>query len=379
MKVLTSDRAKALISNAEVFEGSQSTELPVISICIATYNHEDYIDETINSVLRQVVSCKYEIIIGDDNSTDKTREILRAYQKRYPEIIRLIFSEENLGKYTGNGCLNKIRLIEAAKGDYFAFLDGDDYWTCDHKLDMQMKILNNNEKYIMCCHDALILNEKNGENFQILGETYQRDISIYDYISGTPCDSSTYIFRNVNVDLFKPLILNLHAADWALYLTYSQLGDTFHTPDCMSVWRIHRGGICGPKKLSESYWKKLNSYPIILDHFPEKYHDFIRAATTDTYIRFIASKIREEELPLHYNSYVKIFNKTSKLIPNGCSISAKNAIAEKAYKEYFRGNIKCMDLKCLVRFILWSRPSDIFKHVSYIFLYYTRLIKLVRN
>lgn len=109
---------------------------PLVSVCMTTYNHEHYIGQAIESVIAQRVNFAIEIVIGEDCSTDSTLAVCRKYQSQYPEIIRIVASENNIGMHA-----NYRRTIEACGGKYIAMLDGDDYFTDPDKLQMQVDAL----------------------------------------------------------------------------------------------------------------------------------------------------------------------------------------------------------------------------------------------
>src|ERR1039458_1989546 len=118
-------------------ESSDSARLvtnPVVSVIMVTYKHERYLAEAIEGVIRQKTSFPVELLIGEDCSTDGTREIALSYQKRVPEMIRVITSEKNVGMHE-----NFARLIVAARGKYIAFCDGDDFWHRPDKLCRQIE------------------------------------------------------------------------------------------------------------------------------------------------------------------------------------------------------------------------------------------------
>ena len=95
-----------------------------VTVLVMTYNHAKFISKAIDSVLMQKTSFNYEIIVSEDCSTDGTKEIVLEYQQRFPHQIRLLLSEQNIHS---NAVVT--RGIYAAKGEYIALLDGDDYWT----------------------------------------------------------------------------------------------------------------------------------------------------------------------------------------------------------------------------------------------------------
>ncbi len=131
-------------------------ETPLVSICCITYNHEPYIRKCLDGFLMQKVDFPIEIIIGEDCSTDKTRQICEEYAKRHPHLINLLPSEHNLG------CLdNEYRVMKTARGKYIAFCEGDDYWTEPTKLQRQVDFLESHPEYTVCFHNRLV--ERKGE------------------------------------------------------------------------------------------------------------------------------------------------------------------------------------------------------------------------
>ena len=113
-----------------------------VSVVMLTYHHEEYVKQAIESVLQQNTKYKYEIVIADDYSTDNTREIIRDYANNYPDIIRVIFNDQNIGISA-----NKYNACCHCKGRYIADLAGDDYWIDDSKIDMQVDFLESHVDY----------------------------------------------------------------------------------------------------------------------------------------------------------------------------------------------------------------------------------------
>ena len=111
----------------------------LLSIGILTYNHEKFIVRALNSVLMQEVNFTYEIIVGDDASGDNTPFILKDYQQRYPDAIKLILSEKNEGAFK-----NGKKIYEQSRGKYLCWFEGDDYWIYEKKLQTQVDFLESN-------------------------------------------------------------------------------------------------------------------------------------------------------------------------------------------------------------------------------------------
>lgn len=106
---------------------------PLVSVVMITYNHAPYIGRAIEGVLQQKTDFPFELVIGEDHSTDDTREIVFDYQRQYPGIIRVVTSEHNVGARS-----NGRRTLEACLGKYIAFCEGDDYWHRPDKLQHQV-------------------------------------------------------------------------------------------------------------------------------------------------------------------------------------------------------------------------------------------------
>ena len=109
---------------------------PLVSVKMITYNHAPYIAQAIEGVLQQKTNFPFELVIGEDCSTDGTREIVFEYQEKYPDIIRVITSDKNVGMKK-----NGYRTTKACRGKYVAFCEGDDYWHHPDKLQKQVDYL----------------------------------------------------------------------------------------------------------------------------------------------------------------------------------------------------------------------------------------------
>lgn len=123
------------------------TEEPLVSVCLITYNHALYIRECLDSILMQETDFPYEICLGEDGSTDGTREICMEYAEKHPECIRLFRrsrSEPERADYMSQGVYNHIKTLKMCRGKYLAWCDGDDAWTDPLKLQKQFDIMEAN-------------------------------------------------------------------------------------------------------------------------------------------------------------------------------------------------------------------------------------------
>ncbi len=168
-----------------------------VSVVIATYNQERFLPHTLESVVKQKVDFDFEVLVGDDCSSDKTAEIITEYAKKYPDIIIPIIREKNLGM-AGN-----IKdLMMRAKGEYIAFIEGDDYWLDENKLQIQVDFLDANPDYIAVFSKCVIVDENENRlpeiekwsGFKKEGGEYSiKDFQ--DYI--LPGQTATSVYRKI--------------------------------------------------------------------------------------------------------------------------------------------------------------------------------------
>ena len=133
---------------------------PLVSVCVTTYNHEPYLADALDAILSQECDFGVEIILGEDCSSDNTLEICKQYAERYPMHITLIASAENVGWRE-----NYRRCVEAARGKYIAFCDGDDYWCDANRLAEQVALMEQNGRVGLC----YTLAERRDERGELIG------------------------------------------------------------------------------------------------------------------------------------------------------------------------------------------------------------------
>lgn len=158
---------------------------PVVSVCVITYNHVNYIKECLDGILMQRTGFSFEILLGDDASSDGTREICLEYAERYPDKMRFfLHHRENNIRISGNftGRFNFLYNLYAAKGKYIALCEGDDYWTDPYKLQRQVDFLEEHQDYGLVFTDADILNQSTGELIRNYNKTFKRRIPTGDVL-----------------------------------------------------------------------------------------------------------------------------------------------------------------------------------------------------
>jgi glycosyltransferase involved in cell wall biosynthesis len=212
----------------------------LISACIITYNQEGYIAKAIESALQQKFNGEYKIIISDDFSTDNTYNICKKYSFEYPDVIKLIRPEKNLGMIG-----NWMYVMNACSSKYIALLEGDDYWTDENKLQKQIDFLEANPKYVGCFHNTeeRYENDDNKASFLYCDFPSARNISFTDLSNRNIMPTCSVVFRNNLFNEFPEWYTNLKMGDWPLHLLNVQYGNFWYFPKVMAVHRLHSKSI----------------------------------------------------------------------------------------------------------------------------------------
>ena len=218
---------------------------PKLSVILITYNHEKYIEKALDSVLSQVTDFPFEIVIGDDCSPDDTKNIIREYRDKYPDIIRIVHREKNTGRPT----LNVYETTMKCRGDYLAYLEGDDYWTDSDKLQKQMDFLNEHPEYIACTHSHKMIDDngnditdpeilKISDMYKWSGEFTMDDFEKSGFWPGHYSSVvSKNIYKNKKHDYTILYKSHDFVDDGQILLFLLMEGKIYRLDDEMSVWR----------------------------------------------------------------------------------------------------------------------------------------------
>lgn len=213
----------------------------IVSVLITTYNLEKYIRETLESVFQQKTNFKYEILIGDDGSCDNTVQIIKKYQERFPERIRLfIMDREPNKKYNKieRVSRSRVNLLRNARGKYFIFLDGDDFYTDELKLQKQVDMLEQDEyKQCVACAHNVWMYWSDEKKYPINRSKRIKVISGKKYWKNGMYVYHTIMYRNVFLnEVLKDEVRDYFDDNMILFYMF-QYGNIVYIPDVMSVYR----------------------------------------------------------------------------------------------------------------------------------------------
>lgn len=220
-------------------KGMETKKSPLVSIAMLTYNHQQYIRKAIDSVLMQEVRFDYEIVVGEDCSTDCTREIIKTYAHQYSQRFKLILHDKNVGMDENSASVRR-----ECTGKYIAILEGDDFWTDTQKLQKQVDFLEANPDYIGICHKMHFVDENDQPK---KGFGYKRfcEDKIYtlDHVEKglLPGQSATLLYRNVFVACGKEKMELFNACDSVtdakLAMFVALHGPIYCSDEVMSAYR----------------------------------------------------------------------------------------------------------------------------------------------
>jgi len=260
-----------------------------VSVLMTTYNQEAFIAQAIESILMQEVKFDYEIVIGEDASTDRTPEIVSEFQRKHPEKIRVLLRDPVLAERDRaagvGGKQNFVGGLRACQGEYVALLDGDDYWTDVHKLQKQVDFLAQRPDCVICFHNALMVYEDGSAPPHNMCPVDQKEIStIEDLLRRNFIPACSMLFKR---GLFAELprwFDESPTGDWLLGLLNSEYGNIGYINEVMAVYRIHRQGYWWQPDYLASLERELEVYKMFKTHFGSKYARVISEVMAEKFL-----------------------------------------------------------------------------------------------
>lgn len=243
-----------------------------LSVAIITYNHERFIRQALESVLAQQVNFDYEIVVGEDCSTDGTRAILMDFHRRYPERIVPLLHDRNIGAMR-----NFQATLSACRGQYLAIVEGDDYWTCDNKLQRQVDFLDRHPDYAICFHRAQIRDEMATDRAGLLPHFGFKagSYTIEDLLAENFITTCTVMYRWGSVGLLPDWFLDLKLGDWPLHILVARSGKIELMDEVMAVYRLHSGGMWTSGQAIDQKYAMMRMMKALDRHLGFQYTDAI--------------------------------------------------------------------------------------------------------
>ena len=210
---------------------------PEVSVRVVTYNHGQFIADALESAIHQKTSFDFEIVIGEDQSTDDTRSIVKEYEEKYPGLLRVKYHEVNRGRQ-----FNYYDTLSRCRGRYIALLDGDDYWISQDKLQIQYEFLEEHKEYPLCFHNNKVEWADGSQPVR----TVIRDKSTYtldDMLRTNYVMPSAAMFRAELIPEISSVYDGVPFCDWPFYLAMARQGPLYAIPEVMGVKRVQGQGV----------------------------------------------------------------------------------------------------------------------------------------
>lgn len=214
---------------------------PLVSVHLLTYNHAKFIAQSIESVVNQQTSFPFEIVIGDDHSTDGTSQIVDQYAAQYPDLIKVV-----RGKTNGGPQPNSIRILENSQGKYMAALEGDDYWIDPLKLQKQADFMEQNPDFAICFTNSRVEFFENNEEPYFLNTNIEKDVfELKDLIAETEVwfmGTATLFYTMSSIFPVQPWFHKTKSGDIPMIMLAARHGKIKYLPDVTAAYRRHAAG-----------------------------------------------------------------------------------------------------------------------------------------
>lgn len=264
-----------------------------VTIVITTYNQELYIEETLKSVLNQKTDFEYKILVADDASIDNTCKIVKQYQEKFPDKIILRENEVNVGSLK-----NSNRAFNEVKSPYMSFLDGDDYWINENRLQMQVDFLDKHPEYTICGGNTLEVHTNKNNSLVVAKDKTGQTYEFQDYLAGKVpfVHTSSILLRNVVYNNGIPQVYTdaedtfencaLRGEDFR-FVQHLESGKMWVCDEIFSHYRIHEKGIWQGASDAKKMLETVISYNFQDKYWADLDTDFFHKRLSNAYINLM--------------------------------------------------------------------------------------------
>jgi glycosyltransferase involved in cell wall biosynthesis len=277
-----------------------------LSVVMITYNHERFIGQAIESALAQEVNFDYEIVIGEDCSTDETRAVILDCQRRYPDRIVTVLRDRNVGAMR-----NFAGTIAACRGQYLAILEGDDYWSSTDKLQRQVDFLDANPGWAICCSRAEVRNDHDLHSTVVRAQTgtvfparpgdahtNREDLAgllpvalraagtytLEDLLRENFIPTCTVVYRWNSLTRFPSWFLQSSLGDLPLHAMVAGQMKIELLDECMAVYRIHADGMWSSRDRNSQILENARMLAALNRHLGFRYDNILAPIILGSYL-----------------------------------------------------------------------------------------------
>lgn len=268
---------------------------PLVSVWILAYQHGGFIRQCLDGVLMQVTSFPVEIIVGEDGSTDGTREICVDYAKKHPDRIRLFLRSRARSTWAEGGTarfFNGVWTWLSARGKYVALCEGDDCWTDPAKLQKQVDLLEARPDMSLCCHRVIVGSEPKPDGVVYPGHSRPLVNTLEDVLVENWIATCSIVLRREILQDYPGWARDLTFSDWPIQVMAAKRGNIGFLDAVMGFYRVHPGGqwsgLGGVKRLQDT----LKFYFALRDQVPKQiWHRAARPRVAELKMRLAAEYV----------------------------------------------------------------------------------------
>jgi glycosyltransferase involved in cell wall biosynthesis len=267
-----------MTSGIEGFAPHRSRPLGV-DVVMTTYNHERFIARAIESVVVQKADFPLRLFIGEDGSTDRTREVVTEFARRHPKLVFPILRPRNVGAPR-----NFADLLRRCSARYVALLEGDDYWTSPQKLAKQVAYLESEPACSMCFHDVVVFPDDRSapasfQPYQTRGPRPGGQFSLADLLHGNFIQTCSVMLRAGLVTTLPEWFFGLVIDDWPFFALNAAHGPIGHIPEVMAAYRVHAGGVWSGRDRPSQQLVRMQAFDAVNAHFGYAFDAIVRGVT----------------------------------------------------------------------------------------------------
>ncbi len=247
------------------FSAAAAGRDPKVSVFVLTYNHASWIGKALDSALSQEAPFDFELLVADDCSEDGTRDVVREYAARHPDLIRTFLPDRNLG--VAGIWLHAAR---QCRGEYIAILEGDDYWTSAEKLSRQAALMDARPGWSSCFHRATLFHE-DGRPSRPATPAFDREVfELDDVIRACFIPFLTVMFRRDVLLGVPEWIFSYRWFDWLFHIFSARHGPIGFLDEDMAAYRVHAHGNWSARDRTSQLEEDLRVYERLLREMPER-------------------------------------------------------------------------------------------------------------
>ena len=258
-----------------------------VSICCITYNQAKYIKQCLDGFIMQKTNFPFEVLIHDDASVDGTKEIIEEYTRKYPDIIKPVYENEN--QYSKGVSISKTYNFPRVRGKYVVMCEGDDYWTDEYKLQKQVDFMEANPDYTICFHRVKRIFETGIKEDDIFPTQTMVDAG-FTFENLLKCNfiqTNSVMYRwNAIDDVAAKFPSDILPGDWYLHLMFAKEGKIKFMEDIMSVYRVNANGVWYDSYKDKQAFYLKNCFKL-MNFYKNVYKNLITNKNDKIYLEYI--------------------------------------------------------------------------------------------